>query len=742
MNLTDHILINPRGALAIPRTGDAVYLSKEYLVHLGIKEHALTVAFGRYTKGSIKTFANIRVNGKRYVDYDSINWPDIKPFKNGSAYPDKLTLIDQVTKERKQLVEEAKSDMFESLPSLWNEYYQQADERWYRQEKRVNNGRCGDQSKSEDLATGMAILRFLYTNSNLATIKFTTNGTYTSKKELQTAVGAYLRQMNPRLQGFPTNYDSIRKLTNKYKKAVESGDDPRELLLHGNTGNDHNLKLDEAQELVIQELYLQPRKPDFYAVYRDYFNWCIRHLGKKENELVSYTRVKQYCTTPEMQLISSKVRDGSAYYDSVFRPFVLRKSPEYSMSLISGDGWEPGRSARFNWFNPKTRKWQMRTGTMNVWYWYDWKSKYILSHRVSGFENGQQIRLSFRDIIAMYDGRVPRSVMIDLKWQNNPEISSMMDKAGVMYQEKQAYAPKTNRIERNNKEMNKLHRQFDEYWANMDRKTNSVRHQHNDEHLRGVDPLTEQELNEMVMTLIQTHNNTMYKSLGGKTPRQVFFESISPDCRVVDALEQTWLFGERTIVRVKNYTVSVTVSTITYTYVIPNESRIDLTRQIGKDWRVKVYYDERHMDQVDIYVYEREDSDITDRYICTAINSDKVRVNSSSVEAGDDKDHSRNLAYQKAGVNVVDKYIQDLEESRVQRAGKLDINLASVRAMSQEKFKEAMSDEVARQYKSYYEDQLDTSYDMDSEQDSVLDEVDTVSKMKQLEKSIGDKYQE
>lgn len=691
----------------------------------------------RNTRGIITTFENLRLNKTRFVDYDTINWSDIKPFKQGKPYPDRLLLIDEYEKEKQAQVGESQREMAQSLPSLWNRYYEAMDERWFREEHNVNEGRAGDQNRSEERATGMAILRFLNAYQTKATIK--TLGIEGGKKDLQTMVGKYLSQMNPPLSKFPTSYDNIRKLVNRYSKAIESGEDPRSLLLHGNSGNSHRKKLDEAQELIMQELYLQPKQPDAWSCWRDYTNY-FRQQGLEESKLIGYTRFKQYFATPEMQIIAAKIRNGSAYYEAFFRPFILGKMPEHSMSLISGDGWEPGRSVKFKWIN-RNGEVVDRIGTMNVWYWIDWKSKYILSHRISGFENSKDIRLSFRDIIALYDGRVPRSVMIDNKWQKQKDISRMLKKAGVMTQDKAAYHPQTNYIERINRETNKLHRQLDEHWVDMTNTWAAGHFKHNDDHIRGVKPLTEQEFHEMILKIIHTHNNTPYKSLNGRTPQEVFQDSFNPDCGVMDPLQQSWIFGDSTVSTVRRFTVSIDIATRKYQFIIPNEYRRKLTREIGKDWKVKIYYDERHMDTVDLYAFSDPESDHTDRYICTALNADSIKVNRSSVESDLDQNHSRNLGYQKAGINVVDEIIEEFQEEQQASAKRLNIDLASVKAVSQDHYKESMSNEVARAYNRYYEDQLDTSFET-VEVDKRVKPNEAKAKLELLEKKLGNRFNE
>ena len=724
MILSTHILLKE----------DRLYLSKDYLVHLGMNEETVRQAISRNNRGIIATFDNIRIKGKAFVDYDTINWSEIKPFRDGARYPEKHTLIDEYEKDRASVVKESLQELTQRLPSMWNRYYDEMDEVWYRQQK-VNEGRAGDQRRSEDLATGMAILRFMQANNNVSAIKQTTDSLITSKKEFQTTIGQYLTSMNPPLYGFPKSYDNIRKLFSKYLKAVQdSSNDYRSILLHGNKGNDHHKKLDATQELIMKEYYLQPKKPDAWSCWRDYINYFTQK-GFQESALIGYTRFKQYFSTTEMQLISSKVRDGSAYYEAHFRPFILGKMPEYSMSLISGDGWEPGRSVKFTWINKNGEK-VNRVGTMNVWYWADWKSKYILSHRISGFENSKDIRQSFRDILALNEGKVPRSIMIDAKWVKQSDVSRMLKKAGVMIQEKEAYHPQTNYIERINKEMNKLHRQIDEHWVDMT--NNDHRFKHNEDHVRGVAPLTEEELNTMILQLIHLHNNTRYKSLNGKTPREVFEASISPDCKVIDPLHQSWIFGDSTVTTVRNFTLKINIATRQYEYLVPNEHKRTLLRELGNDWKVKVYYDERHMDTVDLYAFTDKDSDHTDRYLCTAIHVDSLAVNRSKIEAEGDPEHGHKLGYQKAGRDTIDTYIDEFMEDHQEQARKLNIDLASVKAVSQDKYKEAMSNEVAKAYNRYYEDQ-GVTVAVDS---PTKTKTDARKKLALLEKRVNDKYSE
>ena len=739
MNLVENILIRE----------DGLFVSDKYLMHLGINESTVRANTCKYNNGTIATFRNIKINKTRFVAYDSINWSDIKPFKDGTPVPDKQYLIDGYYKDLEASKKASRQELIDKLPEHWAHHYNPADERYFRETYKVNEGRGGDHSRSEDLATQLAILRFLSGMTSKHLIKEMTG--FETKKDLQEGVCTWLKQLPQPMYHMVTNYDNLRKLVNSYKTHVQqsvndhSTDKPdvRDFVLHGNIRNTNSKKLDEKQWLIIQEYYFTPQGISEVEAYDRYKDYMIDKLGYTENQLIGISRMRQLVTTSDMKLIAAKVRDGSAYYDAKYRPFVLGKPPQYSMSLVSGDGWEPGRSVKFKHYNKKSKRWENRVGTMNVWWWMDWKSKYWISHRVSGYEEGRQIRLSFRDIPNLHDGLVPRSVMIDKKWMKNEDINRMMKKCGVMFQDKAAYSPKTNLIESSNKINNKLHRHLDEYWVDIT--NNDVRYKHNEDHVRGAKPLEEEEFQAMVMKIRDRYNHTPLESLDGLTPHEAFHRSISPDCKSIDPLQLAWVFGDHKIVTVRNYTVSISLSTKKYVFVIPNKDKKAVTREIGKDWQVKVFYDERHMESVDIYAFKDKDTDLTDRYLCTCKNAELVAVNKSKIETLDDADQAEKLGEQQAGVNIVDSMIDDWALEKEELAKKHNIDLASVKGASQDRFKKVHELEVVKQYRNYYSEEADVvlvETQPAKKKASKSDRDYLKKKRKALEQEVGDMYSE
>ena len=93
------------------------------------------------------------------------------------------------------------------------------------------------------------------------------------------------------------------------------------------------------------------------------------------------------------------------------------------------------------------------------------------------------------------------------------------------------------------------------------------------------------------------------------------------------------------------------------------------------------------------------------------------------------------------GINVVDEIIEEFQEEQQASAKRLNIDLASVKAVSQDHYKESMSNEVARAYNRYYEDQLDTSFET-VEVDKRVKPNEAKAKLELLEKKLGNRFNE
>lgn len=565
----------------------------------------------------------------------------------------------------------------EWLPSKWATFYIGTDEHFYLTQLPI------DGAKARDLAHGMAILRLMAACERKSDIKLLTG--LNTKDELIHAVALKIKELN--LYGLPASYDRLRCKLYDYQAAIKANNDPREVLISRKFGNTNTLKRTEEHEALMLEFYCNPKKLDIFESYNNYAYTIKKELGL---EPLSLSAMKAFLNTEEIKLEVSRSRHGNSYYEVFVRPFMLRKEPEFSFSLIAGDGWMPGHSVKHT-FNGKTK-----VGGMTVWVWFDWRSSAILSYKIGPSESSDMIRRSFRDILNLHGGKVPMSVMMDKKWTENPETARMLEKAGVIIQDKRAYNPKASKAERFNKELNKIHRRIDEFWVSMTNHTANFTH--NPEHVREGKALEESEFRAMIRDVVNIHNNTPLKRLNGKTPLQEAADSVNPNSKTLDALHRTWIFGDKTIVTVKNGWFKIQIASKKYEFILSDP--LALATNNVKNGRVKVYYDEAFMDTVDIYSFTDEDSDMDDRYLCTCQTA--ARVNAAHVEMTEADEHILGQHLQRG--KKVDAFIDDKAAKREKVMKSLSLDTASVHSVSQERYKEALGSDMAKLYSDFYED--------------------------------------
>ena len=648
---------------------------------------------------------HIKLQRQVLINFDTIDFEEIRPFKGTNLdIPDKATLINLWQSAKQADREAAQVGLIDDLDERWMAYYQGPDERYYQSKFGVNRAK-GD-TRANHLAQSVAILRLLASGELCG---------FSNKKDLQTAIAQRVKELELYGKGL-NSYDRVRKTLTAYRKSLKDSDqDERDVVVSGHYGNEKAQKFDDLHRTVMLRYYLglvHQQKPDKWAAWRDYYNFMITEGGCAPHETIKYARFKQITLEKSIEDMAAAIRHGGAAYEAFIRPFVLRQEMLYSNTLVAGDGWEPGHSAKFRWFDPKKKRWINRTGTMNVWLWYDWKSKAILSHNIAGFENSHQIRMSFRDIIGLH-GSCPRAVMVDKKWQDQSDTSRMFEKAGLFIAGKKAHSPWTSIAERNNKEMNKLHRYLDEFWVNMTQ-NHSLQSQHNEEKIRGGKSkffeekqesgkhLEEAELRALVLKIIERYNHTPVKSLGGRTPMEVYEASKDPKCTKPDPLDLMWMFGETTVAKTHNYNVKIKIASVEHTFLIRPEDINTYRKASPKHNRVRIYYDERHLESVDLYSYTDKEDQAGDAYICSAINSDRVRVDPINLD--DAEGHDAKLGWQKKRGDTVDQLIKDELQYMDEIDETMGWDTATYMSMSQDQYKAAHSNAVAKKYTSYHQE--------------------------------------
>ena len=585
-----------------------------------------------------------------------------------------------------------------SLIQAWSVFLDPMDTHWFQtklnQSKASNIGK-----KTRDLSTCMAILRLMDNCKTKSEVVYITG--FASKEELILALGNRIKEQD--IYGLPASYDRLRVKYYEYKKMVDAGTDPRYAVIPGTFGNKNPQLLTEEHKAIINFFYFQPHKPSKLNTYERYVEQCTLH-----NMIpVSLSRVTEYLNGEFEKTVGVLIRDGKQAFEVQKGEFAHRIS-NYSLSLITGDGWQAGHPVTHTILRERKDGKVERvtvTGRMTVWIWFDWHSKAIISHEISGQENAASIRKSFRNAIRIMGGKIPMSVMMDKRWALNPFLKQTFDKLGVSVQDKRAYNPKSNMAERNNKEVNKYHRALDEHWANM---TNghSADNRHNPEHNRTAQAFTLKEFQDLIHQVIALYNTSVLNSLKA-TPVEVLFRKINPEVRELDEFQKRWAFGNTRVESIKNGTFSISINKKEYEYQVPNWT--NFLKMNIKNNKVKVYFDEDFMESVDIYRFEDEKNNDNDLYIATCQTVEAF--NALQVEQSE-KDKVI-LGQLKARQHELEESIYEIMDNTKEKIEKLTgyegLNVVGV---SQERHKKALDNEFMKLYKNITNDFDETDYEV------------------------------
>jgi hypothetical protein len=146
-----------------------------------------------------------------------------------------------------------------SLPEKWACNYIGIDEKYFQDKYNVNYDPAKG-NRARDLATGMAILRFIYSNRDRV-IRLSNTG-FEKMEDLIQAICENLKNRKTKLYGLPTSYSRLRLYYYDYAKKVENGEEPRDILVSERYGNDNAQKFDEIHMAVLKEVYLRTNLPD------------------------------------------------------------------------------------------------------------------------------------------------------------------------------------------------------------------------------------------------------------------------------------------------------------------------------------------------------------------------------------------------------------------------------------------------------------------------------------------------
>lgn len=680
--------------------GNSILLFVGDLVQYGVSLETIKSGLKRNRAGH-QTWKHVAFPDDKRVKlifYDSL--PEATKVKLPPA-AELLAIIKAEHTDRKDK-ERQGSELF--LPDLIEKHYETIDYHYY-----LNY--LSNKVKASDLMQGAGILRFLASYKSKSD---TSKIGFPSKSDLRAAVLDYIinsaEERKRHLYGFKvTNSAILQQKELNWRKAYEQAfehhsNEPKHVieqrakeaqlntLLHNNRGNNNALVFDKEHQAIVLELYLRANKLDMFRTWLDYQQICKQTLGM---QACTYSTIKKYLSSDRIRALAAERRHGQQYAEVTYRPYHHRRRPDYSFSLVAGDGWFPGRSVLVNFNDRRTGKPVKRSQTCAVWLWYDWKSEAIVGFDIAPSETGELIRQSFRQILTIHNDVCPASVMLDRSWTEREDIQQLFRAAGVAIQDKRAYNPKSNIAERFNKELNKLHRQVDEQWASMTNNTPNFKH--NPDNLKGAKSMDEADFRAMIRDLINIYNNTPLNKYDGRTRLEMLAAGMPENPHKIDALDRVRIFGRSTVVTIRNGAFNVTIATRKYEYEVPEWHK--LVGKTARHNKVRVCFDEAYMETVDIYRFEDENDDSRDTYLTTC--KQILRYNPAQVEQTE-KDRQILGHHEKRGAEW-DKWVEEELNRHEQVMNDMDL-AGGVKAASQERYKEALSSAMAGLYNDVHMD--------------------------------------
>jgi len=480
------------------------------------------------------------------------------------------------------------------------------------------------------------------------------------------------------------------KMLSEVSQAIERGCLP-EYIRPGYLHNDNARHFDDTHQAIIYGFYSQGKKMSVRAAWKQYCLVC----AERGWESVSYSTVKGFLRSDYAKSIIAPLRHGRSFNENKHRPFARRGKPNYSFSLVSGDGWFPGRIVTVNFTNPKTGETHQKAQTVAVWLWFDWLSKAVISYEIAPTETYELIRQSFRHIFTLHWDICPSAIYIDKKWRQSKDVKRLFERAGVDIQEKRAYNPKENIAERFNKELNKIHRHIDEGWVPI-----THHHQnftHNSDLKRA--PMSESEFRKLVLSIVNIYNNEPLDKFDGKSRLQVLTENLPAAPRTIDPFQRTVLFGRSTLVKVRNRVFVLEVGTRKYEYEVPQWH--EYIGKTQKDNRVRVCYDESFLETVDIFKFQDEMDSTSDTYLTSCPRTHRFNPATHEQTEQDKKvighQQKRERAYDQFADQGQKKYETILDNTDLR---------TSMKQAGQDLFKEAQSTEMAKHYSLVMEDRV------------------------------------
>ena len=448
--------------------------------------------------------------------------------------------------------------------------------------------------------------------------------------------------------------------------------------------NDNRLLLEQEHRTILIQLFRKPEKLSRKEIFIRYQYIINNDYG---TPTASYNTICRFLRTQFSKTITAEGRYGRKYFEENFAIHTKRSNVRNSFTLCAADGLQLGRAVIFK---------DKKVGQVTIWIMYDWFSGAILGYSIDRTESFEGIRAGFRDLLKKQNGICPKELVIDTKWVNNSEVKNLFEsKAGILLRKKRPYNPRDSKAERFNEIFNTIHRQIDSGWASI---TNHDKEKvHNPTHLREIRPVTFEEIHHIITDVVNIYNKDR-DPLKGKSRYETCLSNISEAPKVFNVLDQVKLFGDNRLVTVKSGYFKIKINSKTYEFEVT-----DYHKHYDKleNLRLRVYYDQSDMSSVEAFYIKDESNPAHDTYMGACIIN--KTFNPSKVEQTNEDRQVMQGQMKRAA--QLEKKIREAKEKHEELVNTLDIR-SSIERAGQDRYKEALSSEVAQLYKQVDEDTM------------------------------------
>lgn len=497
-----------------------------------------------------------------------------------------------------------------------------------------------------------------------------------------------------------SNWQVLDRKAKSYLKAGLSS------LIDGRNGNQNAVKLSHFHKLFVYALAQSGQKLD------DTYIWQLMEEARKtvewqHLEAVSRSTVSRWLRQPATEALLARSRYGKAYARTQVEPYHKRSVPNYSLSLICGDGLRLGMPVRVPHGHALVPQatWKRRSnagkhadmlGQLMVYIWFDAATGAIVGYDFDIDEPAALVRKSLRNVLQTTGGAVPKEAIFDRKTFANAGVKQLMEGLGIQYDDsKEPNAPWQNPAERFNKELNKWLRRTEASWVTITNHHKDYVHNPDLRVLPG-DRLDADQAMTKFSEVVAMYNADV--APGRPSKLDDCLARMNPACAQLDELNRVCLFGQYRLVTVHNGLLDVTVETRKHSYELADYYDFLKHTSSKKVW---LYFDEADMSEVHVMIPDASRPDDAQAATYYATVRPAGTYNISRVERTQEewsevaRQAARDKKYRMEVATDAERLMNEAE----------DLNLIALgRSVAQHRSKAAMSNVLLRQQTEYVQD--------------------------------------